>query len=448
MSRSSLSLDRESGGATSPPASGAPSSHSSRAGSERRPSTLTTLLTALLEHPRFLAIFTTLSCGNLARTYLRSISVGGPFAAMLGDLPCTSPVGSSEIRPYARGPANLCGGGDTPTPGAWATRAASALSGGAASPRRQASRCLFIGCICDEQHRRGRSRTASRRGTPAPALRPRSSKGRLWAASRRWAGRICGTACPRLSASRAACASRCHSSALGLAWMEDMGRTSPVASPGLRAMPHRGHMPRGWCQTPRPAHERGPGHPGPQSRIMVPLSHENDWHALIGTDTEMAPGGEPGAEDAPDGNRPIRLYYAPTSSLAGLPAFGASALRALTESRDTIRFVPSLHESRRPADISCETLAGLTPRYLAASDAVMAGMSDSSRETATAMTFPPCSGACPKLIGGISSPSMRWSSTTPESQSAALSTASSRSSPNVPSLSKVRGTAMTDLPER
>lgn len=128
--------------------------------------------------------------------------------------------------------------------------------------------------------------------------------------------------------------------------------------------------------------------------------------------------------------RSILASYAFGALRLGLPGLGPCSLRASTEARETMRLVPSLHESSSPAPMSWDTLAELTPSSRAASAAVMAGMSPSSRSTATAMTLPPCSGPWPKPMGGSSVPFMRWSSTIAARKSAALATASSRSSPN------------------
>lgn len=53
------------------------------------------------------------------------------------------------------------------------------------------------------------------------------------------------------------------------------------------------------------------------------------------------------------------------------------------EALDIMRLVPSFHESSSPAFNSCDTRAELTPSIRAASTAVTAGMSPSSRLTAT-----------------------------------------------------------------
>lgn len=66
---------------------------------------------------------------------------------------------------------------------------------------------------------------------------------------------------------------------------------------------------------------------------------------------------------------------------------------------------PSFHESSSPAFSSCDTRAELTPSIRAASTAVTAGMSPSSRLTATAIILPPCRGSCPKSGTGSSMPS-------------------------------------------
>lgn len=83
----------------------------------------------------------------------------------------------------------------------------------------------------------------------------------------------------------------------------------------------------------------------------------------------------------------------------GLPALGASSSRASTEALDTMRRLPSFQESSSPAFASCVTRAVLTPSSRAASAAVMAGMFDSSRDTASATTIPPCCGSWPNSTG-------------------------------------------------
>lgn len=101
----------------------------------------------------------------------------------------------------------------------------------------------------------------------------------------------------------------------------------------------------------------------------------------------------------------LAFLYAATGISFGRPAFGASASRASMEALDTMRLVPSFHESNSPAFISCDTRAELTPSIRAASAAVTAGMSASSRLTATAIILPPCRGSCPKSGAGSSMPS-------------------------------------------
>lgn len=76
--------------------------------------------------------------------------------------------------------------------------------------------------------------------------------------------------------------------------------------------------------------------------------------------------------------------------LWGVPPLGASASRASMEALDIMCLVPSFHESSSPAFSSCDTRAELTPSIRAASTAVTAGMSPSSRLTATAIILPPC----------------------------------------------------------
>lgn len=89
----------------------------------------------------------------------------------------------------------------------------------------------------------------------------------------------------------------------------------------------------------------------------------------------------------------------------GRPTLGALASRASMEALDIMRLVPSFHESSSPAFSSCDTRAKLTPSIRAASAAVTAGMSPSSRLTATATILPPCRGSCPKSGTGSSMPS-------------------------------------------
>lgn len=89
----------------------------------------------------------------------------------------------------------------------------------------------------------------------------------------------------------------------------------------------------------------------------------------------------------------------------GRPTLGASASRASMEALDIMCLVPSFHESSSPAFSSCDTRAELTPSIRAASNAVTAGMSPSSRLTATAIILPPCRGSCPKSGTGSSMPS-------------------------------------------
>ena len=100
----------------------------------------------------------------------------------------------------------------------------------------------------------------------------------------------------------------------------------------------------------------------------------------------------------------LDVLYTATGISFGRPAFGASASRASMEVLDTMRLVPSFHESNIPAFISCDTRAELTPSIRAASAAVTAGMSPSSRLTATAIILPPCCGWCPKSGAGRSTP--------------------------------------------
>jgi len=69
------------------------------------------------------------------------------------------------------------------------------------------------------------------------------------------------------------------------------------------------------------------------------------------------------------------LLYTAIGTSFGRPAFGASASRASMEALDTMRLVPSFHESNIPAFISCDTRAELTPSIRAASAAVTAGVS-------------------------------------------------------------------------
>ncbi len=76
-----------------------------------------------------------------------------------------------------------------------------------------------------------------------------------------------------------------------------------------------------------------------------------------------------------------------------------SSSRDSTDDLETIRFDPSRQDSSFPDLHSWATRARLTPSFRAASAAVIAGMSDRSRETATAMTLPPWRAGCPNDMG-------------------------------------------------